>query len=293
MNDLKTHDLNNIKAQLEKAQKNLDECTSSVEELKNTPIERLRKAQNLQEQGEVSKAEEEYKELIDKYPDSHEGKTAKNILLEIEKKKEEEKIAREKEQLEMERRNRLGFKALKEENPITIGPIELKINSVSTQKRWTFDRYSYEYHYRDAQRGSKYIVVDVNISSESHDPQLPPIQVYKTSGENISYIGTLYYQFYKWQDYGSYLGNYADYGNDFAHTKTIRFVAGLEISEEEFKNNAIFVLLNDQMCINRITERFGNPAVSYSDVNCNYVSTLNREGTKNYKVIKIFNKEKI
>ena len=87
-----------------------------------------------------------------------------------------------------------------------------------------------------------------------------------------------------------------------AHAKTNGFITiyemqkklTVEISEEEFKSNAIFVFVNDQMCVNRITEGYGNPAVSYSVVNCNYVSSLNREGAENYyKVIKIFNKEKI
>jgi len=287
-------ELSDAKSELENLKSNLKECTLTVEELKNTPTERLSKARSLQAQNEEADAENEFKELIEKYPDSDEAKVAQTALKEIEKRKEEEKIAKEKERIEAEKKKRLGFKALKVENPVIIEPLKIKINSINIQQRWTFDRYSYEYHYRDSRRGYKYIVADVSITSDVHNPELPPIDVYETSGDNLSYLGTLEYEFYKWKDHGSYLGNYADYGNDFSHTKTIRFIAGLEIYEENLKNNAIFVLINDQMCFSRVSDRFGNPAVSYSGVGCKYSWSLNLEETeKNYHVIKIFNKEKI
>lgn len=287
-------ELINTKSELDQVKQNLEECTLTIEELKNTPTERLSKARSLQAQDNESEAEKEFKKIIEKYPDSNEAKVAKFALQEIEKRKEEERIAREKEHVEAEKKKRLGFKALKVENPVIIKPLKIKINTIKASQRWTSDRYNYRYHYRDARRGYKYIVADLSITSDVHNPELPPIDVYKTSSDKLSYIGTLRYEFYRWKDYGSYLGNNADYGNDFSHTKTIRFVAGLEISEEELKDNAIFILINDQVCFSREHDRFGNPAVKYSGVSCKYSYSLNLEEVeKNYHLVKIFNKEKI
>ncbi len=210
-NEELTAELNNLKSELDNFKKNLEQCTLTVEDLKNTPTERLAKARKLQDQGDVSEAETEYHELIQKYPDSEESKTAKNILIEIEKKREEERIAKEKEQIETEKKKRLGFKTLKVENPVSLEPLKIKINSINSQQQWTFDRYGYEYRYRDARRGFKYVVADVSITSDVHNPQLPSIEVYKTYGDKLSYIGTLHYEFYRWEDYGSYLGNDADF----------------------------------------------------------------------------------
>lgn len=157
LNDLKS-ELNTKNSELDKTNKDLEQCSLTVEELRNTPTERLARARNLQSENNISEAEKEYNELIEKYPDSNESKAAKQILADIEKQREEERIAKEKEQAEAERKKRLGFKALKIENPVSIDPLTIKINSVNIQKRWTFDRYNSRYHYRDARRGYKYVV---------------------------------------------------------------------------------------------------------------------------------------
>jgi len=157
LNDLKS-ELDSKNLELDKTNKNLEQCTLTVKELQNTSTERLARARSLQSENNISEAEKEYKDLIEKYPDSEESKTAKEILAGIEKQREEERIAKEKEQAEAERKKRLGFKALKIENPVSIDPLSIKINSVNIQKRWISDRYNSRYHYRDARRGHKFIV---------------------------------------------------------------------------------------------------------------------------------------
>jgi len=135
----------------------------------------------------------------------------------------------------------------------------------------------------------------MSITSETHNPKLPAIDIYKTSQDSLGYIGTLYYAFYRWEDYGTYLGNYTDYGNTFSHTKTIRFVAGLEIPEDELNKDAIFILIDNTLCFARNDDdKFNNPAVKYTDIGCKSPWSLNLEQVeKNYHLIKIFNPDKI
>ncbi|MCA9809784.1 MAG: hypothetical protein KC473_05570, partial [Candidatus Dadabacteria bacterium] len=79
LNDLKS-ELNTKNSELDKTNKDLEQCSLTVEELRNTPTERLARARNLQSENNISEAEKEYNELIEKYPDSNESKAAKQIL---------------------------------------------------------------------------------------------------------------------------------------------------------------------------------------------------------------------
>ncbi len=81
-------------------------------------------------------------------------------------------------------------------------------------------------------------------------------------------IGSFNYKFKKWKDYGSYLGNYADYKNDFAHSKTISFTYGLEIKEDDYIKGNTYVILNKKQCFKRTEDNFGRPAVKYESNDC-------------------------
>src|SRR5690606_30440748 len=144
---------------------------------------------------------------------------------------------------EAERLRREGFRALPVERNVDLGGTAVTVHSVSLRDRWVSDRYESRWHYRDARRGSTYVLADVTITAESHDPQLPPILVYAVDGARLRYVGTLGYEFYRWDDYGSYLGNEADYGNDFSRTPSIRFSAGLEVTEDGVDAEAVFLLV--------------------------------------------------
>ncbi len=156
--------------------------------------------------------------------------------------------------------------------PTTIakyGDLSLKFEKIWKGKRWTFDNYGSRYFFRDAQRGNSHILARVSITSKSNDPSLPPILVYQMNNGELKLLGTLRYEFRRWEDYGSYLGNYADYGNDFAHSKTIRFSCGVELSNEDLKSGNIYIILKKQGCFNRTKNEYGNPEIAYRKGNCN------------------------
>lgn len=297
---LKTQ-LENVNKELKKTKLDLNDekkyvvaLEAKIEELKNTPTERLAKAKKFKMEGDIINAEKEFRALIIKYPDSIETETAKAEIDKIDKNREKEKLELEKEKLELERKKRLGFKSLKENTKVELTQVSIKVNNASIGSKWIFDRYDSRYMYRSARRGYKYILADLSISSESHNPILPPLHVYKTSADKLEYVGTLLYEFYKWEDYGSYLGNDADFSNDFSRTKTIRFSLGYELRESIVNDNALFLFAGDDRCFYRKKERFRRPAVYYEGSKCkiDYDLTIENVDT-NRKLIKIFNKNKI
>lgn len=271
----------------DKLQAELTECQKKVEELSNTPQIRLAKGLRFQSENDFVTAKKEYKELIQKFPGTDEAQKANAFITEM------EKFEREKAQAE-ERKRTLGYKAISENSSIKVGDVIIKFNSVSTGSQWVFDNYGSEWRYRSAERGEIYILSKISISADSKDPNLPPISVYKISNGNLMLVGTMGYEFSRWKDYGTYLGNNADFGNDFAHTKTISFSCGLSISKTDFDNEAVFVVVKKVNCFSRIEDRFGNPPVSYIEGDCSIKSTLTLDDFDNdYVLVKVFNKNKL
>lgn len=271
----------------DKLQAELNDCKKTVDELSNTPQMRLANGQKFQTENDFANAKKEYKDLIEKYPGTDEAKKAATLISEI------EKIEIEKKEAE-ERKKALGFKAIKENTSIKIGDITINFNSVNTASQWNFDNYGTEYRLRKAERGDVYIVAKVSISADSKDPSLPPISVYQISNGSLKLVGTMGYEFVRWKDYGSYLGNYADYGNDFSHTKTISFNCGLSVSQSIMDKDPVFVVVKKANCFNRTNSTYGNPPVSYTGGNCNIKSTLTVDDFDNDNyLVKVFNKNKL
>jgi hypothetical protein len=271
----------------EKLQSELNECKKTVEDLSNTPSMRLANGQKYQTSKDFANAKKEFQELILKFPGTDEAKKATIFISEIEKLELEFKLAEERKKL-------IGFKGIKEENILKIGDLSINFKSISSGGQWIFDNYGSEWRYRSSERGETFILSKVTISAESKNPKLPPILVYKMQNGVLNLIGTMNYEFSRWKDYGSFLGNYADYGNDFAHSKTISFSCGLAISKTDLDNEAVFVVVRKTNCFSRSESRFGNPPVSYIDIECNAKSILTVDDfDDDYQLVKVFNKNKL
>lgn len=249
---------NSNTTELKELKRENERLTAMVDSLLNTPENRFNKASQLLEQENDSSALNEYKELIEYYPKSNYAAMAENEVSKI-----ETKIKRQKE--EEERIKSMGFKAIKANSQIKYDYLTLNFTSVQFRENFTYDSYGDRYFYNSAERGSKYLVVRVSITSEVNDPVLPRILAYALKdGElkSITPIG-LMYRFRRWKDYGTYLGNYADFGNDFAQTKTINFNLGDQIQESDFKGLPIYVVMQKTKAYHRVQERFENPPISY------------------------------
>lgn len=267
-------ELSNTKSELEKLKIELKTCSTELSDIQNTPEQRILVANRLFNSGELTAAKKSYNNIISKFPETEFSKQASMKIKEIDKELERKRIKEKQKKAEEERKKALGFKILKPTNNVTFGYLKLRFEKVWIGKRWTFDGYGSRYFLRDATRGNKHVLVRTSISSETKNPHLPPIMAYQYKDGKLEIIGTLGYEFRRWKDYGSYLGNYADYGNDFAHSKTIPFNLGIETNENKLKSGQVYIVMKKSNCFKRKHEDFGQPEISYNRMGCDVKRSL-------------------
>jgi len=193
----------------EKLKTEFNKCSTELEDIKNSPQVRINRALKFQQENNLEQAKKEYKEIVAKFPGTDEFKKAESRINEIELK---EKQQREEE----ERKRLLGFKVLKESFTAKVGDVTMNFTAFNSSNTYIFDSYEDMYYSRTAQRGSIYITTRISITSESNDPNLPPVLLYKPDSGSLALIGTMEYNFVWWESYGAYLGTNAVYSNDFS-----------------------------------------------------------------------------
>src|SRR5690606_18067036 len=154
---------------------------------------------------------------------------------------------------------------LKQKNSATYSSNGLTYRSLTFKKsnRFIFDRYDDTYHYSDTERGDKYITANITVSSETKDPLLHGFGLYYMDADSaLNLIDMFKYRFFRWEDYGSYLGNYSDNKNDFAYSESIKFAIGVSISDT-LLNKKLLVLTREKPFYSRTEARFNTPPVSY------------------------------
>jgi hypothetical protein len=209
---------------------------------------------------DLTKADAAAIALRAKFPDSSEAKQAEGLVLRM----KAEQAARD---AEAKRMATLGLKALKVSSTLVGDEATISLSGVSQTRRWTFDAYDSSIHYRDAEKGSAFIVARVKASSDNKDPGLPGAALYRSEGATLKRVALFSYKFVTWQDFGSYLGNYADYGNDFAHTNVIPMSIGADATLANLAR-PLFVVATKEGCHKSQYERFSQPPVSYRESEC-------------------------
>lgn len=267
-----------LKTELEKTKAELSSCSAELAEIKNTSENRFIRAKKLLSENNLTGAKTEFQGIVDNFQGTNDAAVASKEIAKIEKTIEQKRI-------EAERKKALGYKVLKPTSKVNFGVISLRFDKIWKGKRWSFDDYGHKYFLRDAERGNSHVMTRVSITSENNNPTLPPILVYQMEDGKLKLLGTLGYKFRRWKDYGSYLGNYADYGNDFAHSKTIPFNCGIELSNDKLKSGTTYVVLKKQGCFNRTKVDYGNPEIAYRESSCNPKQILNVEDFDNDYVL--------
>ncbi|WP_053969751.1 hypothetical protein [Mangrovimonas sp. ST2L15] len=246
------------------------ELKSIIKELKNTPESRYIIAEKLYQDGQRNEALNRYKEINSKFTGTEYAIKSSERINEINnliEKERDEKIKLQKAQeLEEKRKRELGFKLVKSNSSIKLDDLTLKFSDIGLKGSFTFDSYGDTYHYRKADRGSRFITAKVSITSKSNDPNLPTIIGYIMKDGKLTSVTPigLSYRFRRWEDYGSYLGNDADYGNDFSKTSTIPFNLGYEINNDKINGEKIYLVLCKNRTVTRKYDRFDNPPISYN-----------------------------
>ncbi len=246
--------------------------------------QRMTKVNKLIDNGDFENAKKEMETIISLFPESKETASSESVFnrikdLETKKKQEEERI------------KSLGFKALKPVSTVDIDYNKIVFSNVSIGNTFIHDSYDDRYFYNTADRGNVFVTATMSVTSTSKDPKIPTLAVYSIVGNTMKLEETMLIEFARWKDYGTYLGNYHDNGNDFSKTSTVKFKLGTEVSKDVTKT-AYAVVLKKNNCMTREYDRFNNPPISYSG-SSNYPSTLKlddftREDSE-YAVIKIAN----
>lgn len=272
--------LSELKTELEQTKAELSNCSAELTEIKNTAENRFIRAKKLLSENNLTGAKTEFQGIADNFKGTNDATTASKEIVKIDK-------IIEKKRADEERKKALGYKVLKPITRVKYGDLSLRFDKVWKGKRWSFDDYGSQYFLRDAERGNSHIMARISVTSENNNPSLPPILVYQMNNGELKYLGTQEYKFRRWKDYGSYLGNYADYGNDFSHSKTIPFNCGVELSNDDLKSGTIYVVLKKQGCINRTKVDYGNPEIAYRESSCSPKRILKVEDFDNdYVLIK-------
>ena len=258
-------DVAKFKAQTDELKKELSAVTDErnslrarVEELSITPAMLLAKVAAPVAEGKLIEADAALLRITEKFPQVQESKDAKKIVDAL-------RVKLDKQQEEVRRVDELEFKALKITPLLDTGGVKLSVGVPNSTKQFTFDRYDGSYHYRDADRDHKHVVIGLSATAAKgvNDPDLPGFALYWADGKQLRKIDEFDLKFVRWEDYATYLGNYSDSRNDFAKNPTIPFTVGAHGSDEDLSRRPLYVVATTKGCKSRSFERFRNPPVFY------------------------------
>ena len=170
----------------------------------------------------------------------------------------------------------LGFKALPVGLTVKGSAVTAKYGNLNFNARFVANRYDNSYHYRDADRDTKYAIISMTVTAGKgvSNPKMPGAALYWADGTTLKKLGDFTIEFTRWESYATYLGNYSDSRNDFAKVSTIPFTLGVQISDEDAKKRPLYVVATKDGCIDRDYERFRNPPVFYRGTCSPLKSTL-------------------
>lgn len=277
-----------LKSENARLQNEIRALSAKVEELSQTPQLLLDKVQALIRAGSLTDAETVTNVLETRFGASSQLKTARADLAQA-----KARVAAQAAQTQLLEAK--GFYALKPTAAAKVGEFIIKVESVSLGNRWMSDAHGDQYLYRDARRGQKFVLLRTALQStdKSLDPDLPDIGVYQVQGKMMTRVAGFSYEFRRWSSYGTYIGLYHDFKNDFSHSSTVLFNAGASLDEEDAKK-PFAVVATGLFCHER-KKRIGQPELEYTArYECRAKDTLSTEdfSSGDYQVLSFFNKPK-
>lgn len=261
--------VNKLTHELDIAIKDRDALKARVEDLSNTPTVLFANVAAPAEAGKIVEAGEALNALKVKFPQAPEVKKAQELVDLL-----QAKIDKQRE--ETHRLEAMGFKALKTSPLVDTGRVKVSVGNPNFSKQFVFDRYDTSYHYRDADRDHKYVVISLSATAAKSiiDPDLPGFALYWADGKELRRIAEFDLQFIRWEDYATYLGNYHDSRNDFAKNATIPFTMGAHVTDKELAKRPLYVVATTKGCQSRSYERFRSPPVYYLGTCMDLAETL-------------------
>lgn len=256
-----------------------------IEDLSLTPAVLLARVTEALGAERVADARQASGVLEKRFSDSSQAKTARAVLAKF----DAAIAAREAQAKALEAR---GFYALQPQNALTTSGVTLRVESLQLGGRWQFNAYDDQWHYRDAERGERFVLLRTTVQSVDKSPKLPGVAVYRIDGKKMTLLAQMSYEFRQWTSYGTFIGLYHDFKNDFAHTQSVSFNAAATISDEDAKK-PIAVVATGQTCHER-GSRIGQPEVVYQGYGCTPKRELDVEDFSKggFRVLSYFNRPK-
>ncbi|WP_157421939.1 hypothetical protein [Acidovorax sp. Root219] len=239
--------------------KERNDLKDQVKKLSQTPGNLMGELTALVNQGKIDEAQKALGVLQFEFPKSPESAQAYRLVTEL-------RAKIEKQQEQARQLEALGFKALKPSSLTDTNAVKVTMSAPTLAKQFVFDRYDGYYHFRTADRDTKFVVANLSATAKKGvtDPELPGYAIYRPDGKTLRKIADFSVEFSRWGDYGSYLGNHHDTGNDFAKTSTITFAIGAQVTDEYLGTKPLYIVSTAGGCMKRRYDRFSNPPVSYS-----------------------------
>ena len=275
-----------LKADNAKLQAEIDALRKQVEELSLTPQLLLARVNDALAADKAAEARQASEALDKRFADSPQAKAAKAGLT----KYEAAAVEREAQAKALEAR---GFYALQSQSAPTVSGVTVRVESLQLGKRWQFDVHGDEWHYRDAERGERFVLMRTTLQSTDKSPNLPDVGVYRIDGKKMTLLTRMSYEFRRWSSYGTFIGLHHDFKNDFAHTPTVPFNAAASISDDDARK-PFAVVVTGELCHERGTQ-IGQPEIVYRRrYSCSSKTDLEIEdfAKGGYRVLAFFNRPK-
>lgn len=275
-----------LKADNAKLQAEAAVLRKQVEELSLTPQVLLARVTVALAADKAAEARQASEALDKRFAGSEQAKAAKAAL----SRNEAAVAAREAQAKALEAR---GFYALQPQSAPTISGVTVRVESLQLGGRWQFDVHGDEWHYRDAERGERFVLLRTTLQSTDKSPDLPDVGVYRIDGKKMTRLAQMRYQFRRWSSYGTFIGLHHDFKNDFSHTPAIPFNAAASISDEDARK-PFAVVVTGELCHER-GSRIGQPDVVYSPrYSCSSKAELDADdfAKGDYRVLAFFNRPK-
>lgn len=275
------HECDSLKTVLSDKEKAIQDLKDSLLIYSYPAEQRYNSILTLIKSEDYEAAKKEITSLISVFPNSKEASESKSQLALIEKKVEQKKA-------EEERIKALGFKAIKQYNQFSVDYNKIILSNFSIGSTFTFDSYDDRYFYREADRGNRYVTARMSVTSTNKYPDLPEFAIYSIKGDIMRYETRFEMRYARWDDYSSYLGNEADFNNDFSKKSTVTFKLGAEV-ETLITQSAFAIVAKNENVLSEQYDRFKNPP-KYWTGSANFATELTiKNFEKDYTLVKLYN----
>ncbi|MFI5297293.1 MAG: hypothetical protein ACHREM_04280 [Polyangiales bacterium] len=169
------------------------------------------------------------------------------------------------------------------------GGMKLHVSDVSVVRHWVVGSFGSGSLSQDADKDSAFATLAFDVTVKDKDPKLPCVLAYlrEKGGALLTHATVLTPQFARWDSYGSYLGNNADIGNDFAKSDTVRFVGGGQIELTELSTKSLWIVVAHALTLARHESRFDSPPVTYEGKCVSSTTLTPKELASDFDVIEV------